>query len=225
MDLLEFARGPGLAIALTTFIIGVSWRIYGILRLGSKPDFSLPRSTRTAAGAWRMILGKMWPHREFFADSAGATFNGYLYHLGWFVALLAFMPHIAFVERLTGISWPALPDPVMYVATAVAILGLTAALLRRLTDPVLKLLSNFDDYFSWVVTLLPLVTGMALINGTYYGLEQVPPTPYTTPLALHLLSLELLLIWMPFGKLSHAFLVFLSRGTTGAAFARKGAQP
>jgi hypothetical protein len=66
---------------------------------------------------------------------------------------------------------------------------------------------------------------MALIHGSYYGLEQVPPTPYPTTLALHLLSLELLLVWMPFGKLSHAFLVFLSRGTTGAAFARKGAQP
>ncbi len=225
MELLEFARGPGLAISLTVFLAGVAWRIYGILRLGRKPDHSLPRSTRTTAGAWRMILRKMWPHRAFYADSAGATFNGYLYHLGWFIAFLVFVPHIAFVERITGISWPALPDPVMYMATALAILGLIAALLRRLTDPVLRLLSNFDDYFSWIVTMLPLITGMALIHGSYYGQEQVPPTPYTTPLALHLLSLELLLVWMPFGKLAHAFLVFLSRGTTGAAFARKGAQP
>ncbi len=225
MELLEFARGPGLAIALTIFATGVAWRIYGILRLGRKPDFSAPRSTQTTAGAWRMILRKMWPHREFYADSAGATFNGYLYHVSWFVAFIAFVPHIAFVKRLTGISWPAPPDTVMYVATALAILGLIVALLRRLTDPVLRLLSNFDDYFSWIVTMLPLVTGMALIHGSYHGLEQVPPTPYTMPLALHLLSLELLLVWMPFGKLSHAFLVFLSRGTTGAAFARKGAQP
>lgn len=225
MELLEFARGPGLAVSLTIFAIGVAWRIYGILRLGRKPDFSAPRSIQTTAGAWRMILRKMWPHREFYADSAGATFNGYLYHVGWFVAFLAFVPHITFIERLTGVSWPALPDTVMYVATALAILGLVAALLRRLTDPVLRLLSNFDDYFSWVVTMLPLITGMALIHGSYHDLKQVPPTPYTTPLALHLLSLELLLVWMPFGKLSHAFLVFLSRGTTGAAFARKGAQP
>jgi len=225
MELLEFARGPGLAIALTIFIFGVAWRLYGIFRLGRKPDFSAPRSTQTTAGALGMILRKMWPHREFLADSAAATFNGYLNHIGWFVAFLAFVPHIAFVERLTGLSWPALPDPVMYVATAVAILGLVVALLRRLTDPVLQLLSNFDDYFSWIVMMLPLVTGMALIHGSYYGLEQIPPAKYPVPLALHLLSLELLLIWMPFGKLSHAFLVFISRGTTGAAFARKGARP
>ncbi len=225
MELLEFARGTGLTIALTLFIIGVVWRLYGIFRLGRKKDYSAPRSTATTTGALHMILRKMWPHREFRADSAAATFNGYLYHLGWFIAFLAFVPHIAFVRRLTGISWPALPDPVMYIATAIAILGLIAALLRRLTDPVLKLLSNFDDYFSWIVTMLPLITGMALIHDSYYGLEQIAQTKYPVPLALHLLSLELLLIWMPFGKLSHAFLVFLSRGTTGAAFARKGARP
>ena len=33
-----------------------------------------------------------------------------------------------------------------------------------------------------------------------------------------------LLIWLPFGKLAHAFLVFISRGMTGAAFARRGAR-
>jgi nitrate reductase gamma subunit len=225
MNLLEFARGPGLTISLIIFALGVIWRLWGIFRLGKKPDHSAPRSTATTAGAWRMIFSRMWPRREFQAASGGATFNGYLYHLGWFIAFLAFLPHIAFVERLTGLSWPALPDAVMAVATAVAILGLVIALARRLTDPVLRLLSNFDDYFTWLVTMLPLITGMALIHGSYYGLESIPPTPYTTPLALHLLSLELLLIWMPFGKLSHAFLVFISRGTTGAAFARKGAQP
>jgi hypothetical protein len=91
--------------------------------------------------------------------------------------------------------------------------GLLIALLTRLTDPVLRLLSNFDDYFSWCVTMLPLVTGMALIP--------IPAQPVW--LAIHLLSLELLLLWLPFGKLAHAALVFVSRYRTGADFARKGA--
>jgi hypothetical protein len=46
---------------------------------------------------------------------------------------------------------------------------------------------------------------------------------YPTPVAVHLLSVELLLVWLPFSKLSHAFLVFASRAVTGGAFARKGA--
>jgi hypothetical protein len=91
----------------------------------------------------------------------------------------------------------------------------------RLTSPVLRLLSNFDDYASWAITMLPMVTGMALVH-----LSLDSPYPlrglYPVPVALHLLSLELLLVWLPFSKLSHAFLVFLSRSTTGVAFARKG---
>jgi hypothetical protein len=73
----------------------------------------------------------------------------------------------------------------------------------------MRLLSTFDDYFSWFVTLLPLLTGMTLL-----------PSPAEPG---HLLSLELLLVWLPFGKLAHAALVFVSRWRTGVDFARKGA--
>ncbi len=44
-----------------------------------------------------------------------------------------------------------------------------------------------------------------------------PPSPLDPlPVAIHLLSFELLLVWLPFGKLAHAFLVFVSCGMTGA---------
>ncbi|OIQ63640.1 hypothetical protein GALL_548200 [mine drainage metagenome] len=46
---------------------------------------------------------------------------------------------------------------------------------------------------------------------------------YETLLAVHILSVAVLLIWFPFGKLMHAALVFVSRGSTGALFERKGA--
>ena len=110
------------------------------------------------------------------------------------------------------------------LAVAFTFVGLLYALFARLSSPVLRLLSGFDDYFSWLVTLLPMLTGMALISlpietGVY------PASPaHPVWVAMHLLSLELLLAWLPFGKLRHAFLVFFSRGTTGAAFARRGAE-
>jgi hypothetical protein len=34
---------------------------------------------------------------------------------------------------------------------------------------------------------------------------------------------ELMMIWLPFGKLMHVVLVFASRGAMGVNFARKGA--
>jgi len=151
------------------------------------------------------------------------VFNGYLYHLGLAVIALGFLPHIQFIERLTGLRWPALPAPVMYVAAALTIVALLMALQDRLGDPVLRLLSGFDDYFSWFVVFLPLLTGMAAMSGWSPQANSGGAPVYPLALAVHLLSVELLFLWLPFGKLSHAVLVFFSRGVTGAALARKGA--
>ena len=212
MTLLEFARGPGLAFSVAVFVLGLVWRLYGIFRRPARAELSEPRSTDTAAAGLRAIFAKMLPPAGVKVRGA-AMANAYAYHIALALVAFAFAPHIAFIARTTGIGWPALPDAVTYAATAVAIVGLLIALLARLSDPVLRLLSSFDDYFSWFVTMLPLVTGMALLPA--------PAQPLW--LAIHLLSLELLLVWLPFGKLAHAALVFASRWRTGTDFARKGA--
>jgi nitrate reductase gamma subunit len=212
MALLEFLRGPGLAISVAVFLLGLAWRLYGIFRRPTRPDLSQPRDTRTWLGGARAVVAKMLPPKGVKIGGA-QMLNAYGYHIGLALVVFTFAPHIAFVRRYTALYWPALPDAVTYIATAVTIVGLVVALMYRLTDGVLRLLSTFDDYFSWAVTLLPLLTGMVLLPA--------PAAPM--PLAIHLLSLELLLTWLPFGKLSHAALVFVSRWRTGADFTRKGA--
>lgn len=224
MPLLEWARGPGLALALAFLALGTAWRLWGIFRRPAPRDLSEPRSTALVSGALRGIVGRMWHPATMRRHSLAGTLNAYAYHIGLAIVFFGFVPHIAFVKRVAGVSWPALPDGVFVAGVALALVGLLYALLARLTSPVLRLISSFDDYASWIVTILPLVTGMALLSlplAASYPL--VPDRPLAV--ALHLLSLELLLAWLPFGKLSHAFLVFLSRATTGAAFARKGAAP
>jgi nitrate reductase gamma subunit len=103
--------------------------------------------------------------------------------------------------------------------------SLSIALLYRLSDPVLRLLSNFDDYFSWFVVMSAILTGMLAIEHPFRPGAPLPPPSHPTLVAIHLLAVELLVIWLPFGKLAHAFLVFVSRGTTGAAMMRRGARP
>jgi nitrate reductase gamma subunit len=223
LALLEFARGPALAVSALIFVLGLAWRIYGIFRRPVRKDFSVPRAGSSWTGGLRGVFAKMLPPKGVKVRGAQMV-NAYGYHIALALVAFGFAPHIAFVARYLGIGWTPLPDPVVYLATAVAIVGLLAALVNRLTDGVLRLLSNFDDYFSWFVTLLPLLTGMALIERPYYPPPVVAPALPTTPalLAVHLLSLELLLVWLPFGKLAHAALVFVSRWRTGQDFARKG---
>ena len=140
----------------------------------------------------------------------------YVLHIGLFVVVFLFVPHIVFFEGFLGFGWPGLPNNVIYLSGVAAVVAGIALLVRRLTHPVLKLISNFDDYFSWFVTLLPIVTG--LIMPVRFGIR------YETLLAIHILSVVVLMIWLPFGKLGHTFLVFVTRGTTGMVFERRGAK-
>jgi nitrate reductase gamma subunit len=141
---------------------------------------------------------------------------GYAFHIGLAITVFGYLPHILFIKDMTGLSWPGLPSGVIYIAGVVTLAALVAALIRRMTHPVMRLLSNFDDYASWVITVLPVVTGLLAV--AHLGAR------YETLLALHILSFQLLMVWLPFGKLGHSFLVFFARGTTGMNFARRGAR-
>jgi nitrate reductase gamma subunit len=223
LELLAFARGPALWGSLAVLFLGSLWRIVAILRLRAAGDLSTPRSTRRFAGALHGIVSRMLPRPEFRGHRSVGTWNGYAYHIGLAVLVFGYTPHIQFITRLTGLAWPSLPNWLVYVFAGLTIVSLFFAALQRATDPVRKLLSGFDDWFSWVVVFLPLMTGMAAIQQSYPPGVPVPLPDDPAPVAIHLLSVELLFVWLPFGRLGHAFLVFFSRGITGAAMERKGA--
>lgn len=136
-------------------------------------------------------------------------------------AIRPYAPHIAFVRHLTGLTWPALPDAVMYVAAGMTITSLLLAMVFRLSDPVLRRISRADDHVSWALTLLPLLTGMAVVGEPSSALLG-HATPYRDPLAVHLLAVELLLVWFPFGKLMHAVLALPARMQLATFFGRRG---
>jgi nitrate reductase gamma subunit len=227
MDLLTLVRGPLLAVAVAVFVAGTLWRLLAVLRRPHRPDRSPPRAdapdpARAALGA---IVRRMRPRPEFAAATVLPTFNGYAFHVGLALVFFGYAPHIAFVQRHTGLAWPALPDAVMIVAAGVTIVSLLLALWMRLTEPVRRRISNADDWISWTLTFAPMLTGMALIAEPSAALLARDKVLYPVPLALHLLSLELLLIWFPFGKLMHAVLFAFSRGATGMRFGHRGVTP
>jgi nitrate reductase gamma subunit len=226
MDVLDWARGPLLALALAVFVAGTSWRLLALWRLpASHRQSGLRRRDFSRADAVMAALRHMKPRAPYRGSATLATVNPYLFHVGLALVFFGYAPHIAFVRRLTGLSWPALPDPAVYLAAAVTIVSLLVSLLFRLTDPVLKRISTKDDLLAWAVTLLPVMTGMAVIGEPSAAiLAQAGPVD-RAGLALHLLSFELLLVWFPFGKLMHAFLVWPARMQLAAFFGRRGVRP
>jgi nitrate reductase gamma subunit len=96
----------------------------------------------------------------------------------------------------------------------VTLAAMLLMLAERINNPVKRFLSTFGDYTAWALTFLPVLTG-------YLATKHLL-LPYTTMLALHILSAELLLIFLPFTKLIHAFTLWGSRWYNGDVNGRKG---
>ena len=216
MDLLEFARGPALQVASLIFVAGLIWRLVHLFFIPKKVDISEARFGGERAGGLRTVFSRFLHHREFRARTANGTILAYTLHIGLAIVILGAAPHIMFIESFTGLSWKPLPTIVIHVAAALTLAALLVSLGRRMKHPVLKMLSNFDDYFTWLVTAAPVVTGLLAV--AHVGAR------YETLLAIHILTFNVFLIWFPFGKLMHSFLAFGSRYTTGRTFTRRGAK-
>ncbi len=218
MSLLEFARGPALEIAFAVFAFGVAWRLLSLLALPWSRDRAAARGAPPPAlvPAVAGVPRRLWAAPPFRRSDLWVTLNSYVYHIGLAVIVFGLAQHIQFIKGLFGLHWPNLPTGLVSLVSVLTLASLTVALARRVVSPVLRLISTANDYFSWFVTALPVATG--LLAQSHLGAR------YETLLALHLLSVALLLAWFPFGKLMHAFLVFLTRSETAIFYRRRGVQ-
>lgn len=212
-ELLSWARGPALQWATVIFVVGILVRFLEMALLGRKPDLSEARGNAAAAG-WHTLWSRSLPAPGLVQRAPVVIYAGYAFHIGFFIALLFFAPHILLFKDVLGLSWPALPFFVVDAATVVALIALLVLLVHRLVDPVRRFLSGWVDYLVWVVTFLPLLTGYLAYHRMLL--------PYTEMLAYHLLSVALLLVVFPFTKLMHTFTLFVSRWYNGAVTGHKG---
>jgi nitrate reductase gamma subunit len=211
--LLAWARGPGFDWALGIFVFGMLLRLLEILSLGKKTDLAEGRGSGLQGGI-RTIITRTLPRASVFAREPVRIINGYLFHLAFFAVLFFYGPHIALFQSKLGLSWPALPTGVIDALAVLTVLSLLLALALRLTNPVVRFLSTFGDYLAWLATLLPVLTGYLAYNHMLLS--------YTNMLAMHLLSVELLLVVAPFTKLTHIFSFALSRWYQGYQAGHRG---
>lgn len=213
LELLIWVRGPGLALALAICLFGIILRLFEIQALGRKADLAPARAVTPGSG-WRTLLSRSLPPEGMLKRAPLTYLGGYVFHIGLAIAVFFFVPHIELIRGLLGLSWPGLPNLFVDIATVAAILAMLAVLGSRLTDPVKRFLSGKGDWLAWALTFLPLVTGYA----AFHHLAE----NYTLLLALHILSVELMLVVLPFSKLFHVVSLFMARWYNGQIAGRKG---
>lgn len=213
--LLTWARGPGFDWALAIFVFGMLLRLFEVISLGRKPDLAEGRGSGIQGGL-KTIVTRTLPRASVFAREPVRIINGYVFHLGFLAVLLFYGPHIELFQTKLGLGWPGLPTGVINGLAILTVFSLVLALVLRLTNPVLSFLSTHGDYLAWLLTLLPVVTGYLAYNHMLL--------PYTGMLAVHILSVELLMLMAPFTKLTHMFSFALSRWYQGYQAGHRGVE-
>jgi nitrate reductase gamma subunit len=218
MDFYSFVEGPLLWIACLTFIIGSLLRAALFVSVSSKKDkiiyqhFSLKYILATI-GRWLLPLNKNVAKNPVF------TIAGYVFHFCLIVVPIWFSGHITLWEESRfEWSWTPIPDGLADWMTIILLAIALFFLLRRVFSADIRLLSTFSDYLILVVTALPFLTGYFLTHGT---LDNIGFLGDNMPI-FHMLSGELMLILVPFTKLSHFILFFFSRAATAVEFGRRG---
>ena len=188
MDLLEFARGPAMHGALVIMVAGACWRA---------ADSAFRRGDRDLHWARK---GLHLPAQRWHLDS-------YAMHGGLLLVMFGFAPHVLFITALTGFGWPTLPTAIVLLAAVVSLAAMIAVLIQRIMTDEASVFSAFDDYFTWSTVFVAMATGLVC----YPHLGGAPGLPpYAMLLTAHLFAVELLMIWLPFGKLIHvAFMPML----------------
>ena len=212
-EFLLWVRGPALQVASVIFVLGLAARVLGILVIGRQADLAEARGSAVAGGL-RTIVMRTFQDPGTWRRSSVTLVAGFIFHIGLLITILFYAPHILVIEEVLGISWPGLPTTVIDATTVVTIIAMVAVLVHRLRHPVIRFLSRFQDYLVWFVTILPLVTG-------YLAFHRIGLTP-TMLVAIHILSVELLMVVFPFTKLTHAVTLFMARYYNGSISGYRG---
>ena len=163
----NFIDGPLWYFSLAVFVIGVVWRLGSIIFASRKQDLSVARAA-AAPASFKAVFSRFMPHKEISSQITIQVVAGYLFHLGLFALLFFAAPHVVFLEEnLLGFGWTPMPHWAFIVAAQFAFLGLIMLWLRRLLNPVSRLISTRDDHVVAILTFIEMLTVcFALLEGS-----------------------------------------------------------
>lgn len=212
----QFVTGPLAWVTFAVFFIGLLVRIVRYIR---GLDWKLDRVAYTEhavygfKGAIRSIVYWLIPFgTHSWRFYKGMTVLVFAFHIGLVFTPLFLRAHNILLQERWGFSFWSLPEGVADLLTVVVIVSAVFLMLRRIAFPQVRIITTAYDYLLLAIAAAPFITG-------FIAYHQAPG--YQGWLIAHILCGELMLVAIPFTKLSHFVLFFLSRAQLGADFGIK----
>ena len=212
----QFVTGPLAWLTFIVFFGGVIykavWYIRGLNwqldRVAYKPYMKYGLK-----GAARSILYWLFPYgTHSWRNNPFFTFLVFLLHVGILITPVFLLGHNILLKERWGFSFWTISETTADLLTIGVIVAVLFLVLRRIALPEVRIITTAYDYLMLAIAVAPFVTGL---------IAHYAAAGYEHWLILHILCGEAFLIAIPFTKLSHFILFFLSRAQLGMDYGIK----
>jgi len=205
----EIASGPMLWLASGVFILGSFYRLISMARLAAKKD-PVVFSYMSAFYSLRSILHWIIPFASVnMRKHPIMTVVAFTFHICLFAVPIFLCAHIILINEAWQVKWWYLPNPIADVMTLIVIGACIFFLGRRLLLREVRYLTTFSDFLILAGVAAPFITG-------FWSYHQYPG--HATAAILHIISGEIILVMIPFTRLSHMLFFPFLRGYAGSEF-------
>ena len=209
LEIYQFVSGPLAWSAFIIFIGGCLYRLISLLVLVHRKERFIYSYMSLKYGL-RSILRWSTPFAtENMRRHPGMTIVAFAFHICLLVTPLFLLAHIILIEEAWNVSWWTLPDGLADAMTLIVIVGCIFFCVRRLTNREVQYVTSVSDFVLLAVVAAPFITGF-LAYYQWFG--------YKFFVILHILSGEIMLVTIPFTRLSHMITAPLTRAYMGSEF-------
>ncbi len=208
-SLYNFVSGPLVWLAFIVFIGGCLYRLITLIVLVHKKEKFI-----YSYMSWKYSLRSIVRWSTPFATEnmrrhPAMTIVAYVFHICLILTPIFLLAHVTLVDESWDLSWWTLPDTLAAIMTLLVIGACVFFLVRRLVNPEVQYVTSASDYILLAIVAAPFITGF-LVYYQWFA--------YQTLLILHILSGEIMLVAIPFTRLSHMLFAPLTRAYMGSEF-------
>jgi nitrate reductase gamma subunit len=209
--LYTFVTGPLAWLAFIVFIGGSLYRVVSMLMLVSRKEKFI-FSYMSVRYSLRSILHWMTPFATVnMRRHPAMTVVTFAFHFCLLFTPIFLLSHVVLWEKAWNVRWWTLPDAVADIMALVVVAGCVFFLGRRLVRSEVRFLTTASDYLILAMVALPFVSGFLAYHQWF---------AYRFFFILHVVSGEIMLMAIPFTRLSHMLFAPFVRAYTGSEFGK-----
>jgi nitrate reductase gamma subunit len=201
--------GPLSWVAFIVFIGGTLYRLINMILLVNKKEKFI-FTYMSLKYSMRSIIHWMTPFATVnMRKHPILTIVSFAFHISLMLVPIFLLSHIILWDESWNINWPSLSNSVADIMTLIVVGGCIFFLIRRLTQKEVKYVTSVSDFVLLAIVAAPFVTGFIAYHQWFH---------YPLFMILHIFTGEIMLMTIPFTRLSHMIFALFTRAYMGSEF-------